>query len=159
MAKTASVPRAGDQAPAFEAQAHTGETIRLEDLRGKPVVLYFYPKDDTPGCTVEAKQFQASVADFQKAGATVLGVSPDDVDSHCKFADKFSLTFPLLADTDHALAEQYGVWVEKNRFGRKYWGVQRATFLIGPDGTIQQAWPKVKPEGHAAEVLSAIGGS
>lgn len=156
MPKASNVPEAGDTAPAFEVESHTGTIVKLEDLRGKLVVLYFYPKDDTPGCTVEAKAFEASAAEFEKEGAVVLGVSPDDIGSHCKFADKFSLSFPLLADTDHAVAEKYGVWVEKNRFGKKYWGVQRATFLIGPDGEVLQAWPKVKPEGHAEEVLSAV---
>jgi peroxiredoxin Q/BCP len=157
MAKnTGAVPEAGQEAPAIELPAGTGETVRLSDLKGRPVVLYFYPKDDTPGCTIEANEFQAHLQDFEKAGATVLGVSPDDAKSHCKFSDKFGLKFTLLSDTEHEVAEKYGVWVEKNRYGRKYWGVQRATFLIAPDGRIAKVWPSVKPEGHAQEVLEAV---
>ncbi len=151
------MPQMGEEAPDFELSAHDGQTVRLSGLRGKPVVLYFYPKDDTPGCTIEAEAFRDAAADFERAGAVVLGVSPDGVESHCKFADKYALNFPLLCDTGHAVAERYGVWVEKNSFGKKRWGVQRATFLIGPDGVIQQVWPKVKPEGHPAEVLAALG--
>jgi peroxiredoxin Q/BCP len=118
--------------------------------------VYFYPKDDTPGCTVEAKAFQAALPKFAKAGAEILGISPDGIESHCKFADKFGLEFTLLADENHAVAGKYGVWVEKSMYGKKYWGVQRATFLIDSEGRIANVWPKVKPDGHAEEVFAAI---
>lgn len=152
----AAVVEAGKKAPAFTAKTGRGATVKLADLRGKPVVLYFYPKDNTSGCTVEAQQFQASLAEFEEAGAVVLGVSPDSAKSHCNFADKFELKFDLVVDEDHALAEKFGVWVEKSMYGRKYMGIQRATFLIGPDGIVAKAWPKVKPNGHAADVLEAV---
>jgi len=156
MASEASIPEVGQKAPAFSMQSNTGAKVSLSGLKGKNVVLYFYPKDDTPGCTVEAKEFRDGVGDFTKLGAVVLGVSPDSVESHCKFIDKFDLNFELLADTDHEVAEKYGLWVEKSMYGKKYWGVQRATFLIDGTGKIAKAWPKVKPEGHAAEVLEAL---
>lgn len=157
MAKTSlTMPQVGDEAPNFEATTGTGERVTLEGFRGRPVVLYFYPKDDTPGCTVEAGEFQALLPEFRKADAEVLGVSPDDGPSHCKFADKYGLEFPLLADTSHELAEKYGAWVEKNMYGRKYWGVQRSTFLIDREGRIARVWPKVRPAGHAEEVLEAV---
>ena len=155
-AKDSAMPAQGQKAPAIELKSATGEKVNLAGLKGKPVVVYFYPKDDTPGCTVEAKGFQAALPKFTKAGAEILGISPDGVDSHCKFADKYGLDFPLLADEHHAVAEKYGVWVEKNMYGKKYWGVQRATFLIDAQGKIARVWPKVKPEGHAEEVLAAI---
>ena len=150
------LPKVGTKAPAISVKDGAGKTVKLSDFKGKPVVLYFYPKDDTPGCTVEAKEFQASMKTFEKAGAVVIGVSPDSQKSHCKFAEKFGLTFTLLCDEDHAVAEKYGLWVEKSMYGKKYMGVQRATFLIDGDGKIAKVWPKVKPEGHAAEVLAAI---
>jgi peroxiredoxin Q/BCP len=157
MAKaTGGMPEAGTPAPDFELLDGNGRKVRLRDFKGKPVVLYFYPKDNTPGCTVEAKGFQEHLDAFRAAGAEVLGVSPDNAQAHCKFADKFGLQFTLLCDTEHALAEKYGVWVEKSMYGKKYWGVQRATFLIGPDGAIARVWPKVKPDGHAEEVLEAL---
>jgi len=157
MAKTpATLPEAGKKAPAFSLPASGGKKLGLAGLKGRWVVLYFYPKDDTPGCTTEAKGFRDAAPAFEERNAVVLGVSPDDVASHCKFIDKHGLNFQLLADTDHALAEKYGVWVEKNMYGKKYMGVQRATFLIGPDGKIVRVWPKVKPADHAAEVLDAI---
>lgn len=151
-----AVPEAGMKAPAFNLPAASGGQVKLSGLKGSLVVLYFYPKDDTPGCTIEANEFQASLGEFKKRGAIILGVSPDGTESHCKFAKKFGLEFDLLADADHETAEKYGVWVEKNMYGKKYMGIQRATFLIDRNGVIAAAWPKVKPEGHAAEVLAAI---
>ena len=148
--------QAGDKAPAFSLPADTGETIALKDLKGKPVVLYFYPKDDTPGCTVEACEFRDSWKEVKKSGAVVLGVSPDSVGSHQKFKTKYSLPFPLLADEGHALAEAYGAWGEKSMYGRKYQGILRTTFIIGKDGRIARVFEKVKPKGHAAEVLAAL---
>jgi thioredoxin-dependent peroxiredoxin len=128
----------------------------LAELKGKNVVLYFYPKDDTPGCTKEACGFRDAFAEFEKAGAIVLGVSPDSVASHEKFTTKFKLPFPLLADPDKEIVQAYGVWGEKSFMGRKYLGTLRMTFLIGPDGRIRKIWPKVKPEEHAPEVLAAL---
>lgn len=148
-------PVAGKKAPAFQLPASGGGEISLASLKGKPVVLYFYPKDDTPGCTLEANEFRDVMPQFEQLGVTVLGVSPDSVRKHCKFIEKFNLNFQLLADEDHAVCEKYGLWVEKSMYGKKYMGVQRATFLINGDGKIVMAWPKVKPEGHAAEVLAA----
>lgn len=150
------IPAAGSKAPEFSLAADNDETVKLKDLHGRPVVLYFYPKDDTSGCTVEACEFRDNWKTVQKTGAVVLGVSPDDTASHRKFKDKFSLPFPLLADTDHKVAERYGVWGEKSMYGRKYQGILRTTFLIGPDGRIARVFEKVKPAGHAAEVLEAI---
>ncbi len=150
------IPKEGSKAPAITLKGGNGDTVKLSDFKGKFVVLYFYPKDDTPGCTIEAKEFQASLAAFKKAGAVVIGISPDSEKSHCKFADKFGLKFTLLADEGHVVTEKYGLWVEKSMYGKKYMGVQRATFLIGGDGKIVKVWPKVKPEGHAKEVLDAI---
>jgi len=150
------MPEAGKKAPAFNLPTNTGKKLSLSSLKGKWVVLYFYPKDDTPGCTIEAKEFRDAATDYELRNAVILGISPDDVASHCKFIDKHALNFLLLADTEHAIAEKYGVWVEKNMYGKKYMGVQRATFLIDPQGKLAQVWPKVKPEGHAAEVLAAI---
>lgn len=146
----------GDKAPAFSLPADSGETIALKDLKGKPVVLYFYPKDDTSGCTVEACEFRDSWKDVKKTGALVLGVSPDSTTSHKKFKDKYSLPFPLLADEGHVVAEAYGAWGEKSMYGRKYQGILRTTFLIGKDGRISRVFEKVKPNGHAAEVLAAL---
>ena len=150
------MPEEGKKAPAFTLPGSSGKKVKLSDLKGKPVVLYFYPKDDTPGCTVEAKGFRDHADAFDKFGAVVLGVSPDGVASHCKFRDKFDLNFELLADEDHAVAEKYGVWVEKSMYGKKYWGVQRATFLIDGTGKIAKVWPKVKPDEHPEEVLAAL---
>lgn len=149
---------AGDKAPAFTAATGMGENVRLSQYKGQYVVLYFYPKDDTPGCTTEAKEFRDAIDEFEAAGAVVLGISPDSPESHCKFIDRFELNFPLLADENHAIAEKYGVWVEKNMYGKKYMGVQRATFLIDPKGKIVEAWPKVKPQGHAEQVLKVLDG-
>ena len=138
-----------------------GTALRLSALRGRNVVLYFNPKDDTPGCTVEACELRDAFPRFSKSNAVILGVSPDSVVSHQKFKKKFELPFTLLADTNHAIAESYGVWVEKSMYGKKYWGVQRATFVIDKKGSVAKVYPKVKPEGHAAEVeaeLTKIGG-
>ena len=146
----------GKKAPAFSLKATDGSTVRLSELKGKPVVLYFYPKDDTPGCTKEACAFRDRQSELQKSGAVVLGVSPDDVDSHVKFSDKFELNFPLLADTNHAVAEKYGAWREKNMYGKISMGIQRSTFLIDTDGKIAKVWKRVKVDGHDQQVLDAI---
>ena len=146
-----------DIAPDFELQADDGSTVRLSDFRGRKLVLFFYPKDDTPGCTIEACEFRDRNQDLAASGAVVLGVSPDTVESHRKFRDKYGLDFRLLADTDHRVAEAYGVWQQKSMYGRKYWGVARTTFLIDEEGRIARVFEKVKPAGHAAEVLEAIG--
>jgi peroxiredoxin Q/BCP len=148
--------KVGDRAPDFAAPGLGGKQISLSDLKGKPVVLYFYPKDDTPGCTKEACGFRDGFADFKEAGAVVLGVSVDSVKSHAKFAAKFSLPFILLADEDKFIVQAYGVWGQKKFMGRTYMGTHRVTFLIGPDGRIAKIWPAVKPEDHAAEVLAAL---
>lgn len=146
----------GDKAPAFTVATSGGGTISLKDYTGKHVILYFYPKDDTPGCTKEACAFRDGFADFKKKGAVILGVSPDSVKSHDKFVGKFKLPFTLLADEEKKIVNDYGVWGEKMFMGRKYMGVFRVTFLIGPDGKIKKIWPSVKPEEHAAEVLAAL---
>lgn len=145
----------GDRAPEFQLPADDGRTIRLADLRGRKVVLFFYPKDDTPGCTIEACEFRDAVQrmDPDDTEAVVLGISPDPVDSHRKFRDKYDLNFPLLADTDHSVAEAYGVWKRKSFFGKKYWGVERSTFVIDEEGRIERAMRKVSPRGHARAVL------
>jgi peroxiredoxin Q/BCP len=146
----------GDRAPEFTVSTSGGGRLSLADFKGKNVILYFYPKDDTPGCTKEACAFRDGFADFKKKGAVVLGVSPDSVKSHDKFVEKFKLPFTLLADEDRRIVQDYGVWGEKSFMGRRYMGVYRVTFLIGPDGVIKKIWPKVKPEEHAAEVLAAL---
>ncbi|HEY9171750.1 MAG TPA: thioredoxin-dependent thiol peroxidase [Verrucomicrobiae bacterium] len=146
----------GDPAPAFTARTNGGGTVSLADFQGQRVVLYFYPKDETPGCTKEACAFRDHFAEFQKRGAVVLGVSPDSVKSHDKFAGKHRLPFILLADENREVVQAYGVWGEKVFMGRKYLGTHRVTFLIGPDGRIKKIWPQVKPDGHAAEVLAAL---
>ena len=146
----------GQTAPDFELQADDGTTVHLAALRGKPVVLYFYPADDTPGCTKEACAFRDRKSELTAGGAVVLGVSPDDVASHGKFRDKYSLNFPLLADPGHKVADLYGAWREKNMYGKKSMGIQRSTFLIGADGTVRKAWKRVNVEGHDAAVLAAL---
>ena len=146
----------GDKAPDFSAPTNGGGTISLGELKGKNVILYFYPKDDTPGCTKEACAFRDDFAAFKKKGAVILGVSADSVKAHDKFVKKFELPFPLLADEDKKIVEAYGVWGQKSFMGRKYMGIHRVTFLIGPDGNIRKIWPKVKPEEHAEEVLAAL---
>lgn len=147
---------AGDKAPAFSVPDDSGATVTLRQCKGKPVVLYFYPKDDTSGCTAEACGFRDHWKAVQKAGAVVLGVSPDGVASHQKFRAKYRLPFPLLADTDHAVAEAYGVWGRKSMYGRTYFGILRTTFLIDAKGRIARVFEKVKPTGHAEEVLAAL---
>ena len=146
----------GNKAPAFTLPDQEGKPVKLSSFKGKPVVLYFYPRDDTPGCTQEACDFRDSYAGLKKAGAVLLGVSPDDVKSHGKFTAKHALPFPLLADTDHAVAEAYGAWAEKSMYGRKYMGIVRSTFLIDADGKLARVWPKVKVRGHAEEVREAL---
>jgi peroxiredoxin Q/BCP len=146
----------GETAPDFSLLSDAGETIKLSDYRGKPVVLYFYPKDDTPGCTKEACAFRDRSAEIARRGAVLLGVSPDDVESHGKFRDKYSLNFPLLADAGHQVADRYGAWREKNMYGKKSMGIQRSTFLIGGDGKVRRAWKKVSVDGHDDEVLAAL---
>jgi peroxiredoxin Q/BCP len=146
----------GEKAPAFALAADDGSQIKLADLKGSPVVLYFYPADDTPGCTREACAFRDRAGELKKLGAKVLGVSPDDVASHGKFRDKFQLNFPLLADPDHAVAEKFGAWREKNMYGKKSMGIVRSTFLIGADGVIKKVWRSVKVDGHDEAVLAAL---
>jgi len=152
------IPSVGSKAPDFQLPDHTGKTVSLSQLAGKNVVLYFYPKDDTPGCTREACNFRDEHSALTKAGAVVLGVSPDGATSHQKFATKYSLPFPLLSDTEHKVADAYGVWGEKSLYGRKFIGLTRATFLIDAQGNVKQVWPKVKVDGHVAQVLTALTG-
>jgi len=146
----------GETAPDFTLKDDKGSDVRLSGFRGKPVVLYFYPKDDTPGCTKEACAFRDRRADLQERGAVVLGVSPDDVASHGQFRDKYSLNFPLLADDGHQVAERYGAWREKTFMGRTSMGVQRSTFLIDREGKVAKAWKKVNVDGHEEQVLAAL---
>ena len=146
----------GRKAPDFTLTDDSGNKVKLSRLRGKPVVLYFYPRDDTPGCTTQACNFRDANAKLAKAGATVLGVSPDTLQSHVKFRDKFDLNFPLLADPDHKVAEKYGAWREKTRFGKTAMGIQRSTFIIDADGVVQKMWKSVKPDGHDEQVLGAL---
>ena len=149
----------GDKAPPFKTIDQDGKSVSLSDFKGQKAVLYFYPKDDTPGCTKEACGFRDGWSKFRKRRIAVLGVSVDDAKSHRKFADKFSLPFTLLADTDKSIVNAYGVWGEKSMYGRKYMGTNRVTYLIDEKGKIAAVWPKVKPEGHADEILAAAGGS
>jgi peroxiredoxin Q/BCP len=146
----------GDKAPDFTAKAADGSTISLADFKGRHVVLYFYPRDDTPGCTKEACAFRDTYPNLKKKDAVVIGVSTDSAASHSKFASKFQLPFLLAADEDKKIVEAYGVWGQKSFLGRKYMGTHRVTFLIGPDGRIKKIWPTVKPAQHADEVLAAI---
>jgi len=146
----------GDKAPAFSLPASGGRTVALKDYKGRPLLLYFYPKANTPGCTTEACAFQEALPQLGKLGVDVIGVSPDAMKPIENFAAKYGLTFPLASDPEHAVAEAYGVWVEKSMYGRKYMGIERSTFLIGKDGRIAQAWHKVKAPGHAAAVREAI---
>lgn len=143
-------------APDFVLKDETGTERRLSEFRGKPVVLYFYPKDDTPGCTTEACEFRDDTADYAKAGVVILGVSPDSPKSHLKFKEKYNLPFTLLADEEHAVCETYGVWVLKSMYGREYYGVARTTFVIDADGKIIKVFEKVTPKGHSAEILAAL---
>jgi peroxiredoxin Q/BCP len=152
------IPQIGTQAPAFKLSDQNGNDVQLSQLKGKHVVLYFYPKDNTSGCTREACDFRDEHSALQAAGAVVLGVSPDDARSHQKFATRYTLPFPLLVDTDHKVAEAYGAWGEKSLYGRKFLGIIRATFLIDPQGKVARVWPKVKVDGHVQEVLQALQG-
>ena len=146
----------GQKAPNFSVQDDSGKNVKLSDFKGKKVVLYFYPKDDTPGCTKEACNFRDGLSSISKSGAVVLGVSPDDVKSHQKFKTKFNLNFPLLADTDKTIVEAYDVWKEKSMYGKKYMGVERTTFIIDEDGKISHIFPKVKVDEHYDEVVEAL---
>jgi len=150
-------PKEGAKAPEFRLMSDQGKEVSLKDFKGKSrVVLYFYPKDDTPGCTVEACAFRDNIKKIEKMDTVVLGVSPDNVDSHNKFIDKFKLPFILLSDADKKVCEDYGVWVQKSMYGKEYMGVARTTFIIGKDGNIGKIYEKVKPEGHAEEVLEFL---
>jgi thioredoxin-dependent peroxiredoxin len=151
-----SMPSPGDVAPDVTLPDHEGTVHRLSDQRGRWTILYFYPKDNTPGCTTEACGFRDANDAIVERGADVWGISPQGAASKRTFREKFQLPFALLADEDHAVAEAYGTWVEKENYGKRYWGVARTTFLVDPDGVVARVWPKVKPEGHAAEVLAAL---
>jgi thioredoxin-dependent peroxiredoxin len=146
----------GQKAPAFTLTDDNGNKVRLSDFAGKPVVLYFYPKDDTPGCTREACAFRDAQSDLKKAGAVVLGVSADDAESHADFRDKYQLNFPLLVDADHKVAEKYGAWREKNMYGKISMGIQRSTYLIDPAGKVARVWKRVQVDGHDQQVLKAL---
>jgi peroxiredoxin Q/BCP len=151
-----SMPNVGDPAPEFALPDEHGTSHRLADQRGRWTILYFYPKDDTPGCTVEACEFRDANESITERGADVWGVSPQGAASKRAFREKLGLPFTLLADEDHAVCDAYGTWIEKEKYGRTYWGTGRSTYLVDPDGRIARVWPKVKPEGHAAEVLAAL---
>lgn len=153
---TMAMPEVGEQAPEVVLPDDTGTERRLSDQRGKWVVLYFYPKDDTPGCTTEACEFRDAISEIRARDAEVWGVSVLGSGSKAAFKRKFDLPFVLLADEKHEIAERYGTWVQKENYGRKYWGVKRSTFLVDPDGKVARAWPTVKAAGHAAEVLAAL---
>ena len=146
----------GDKAPRFTLQADDGSKVSLASQEGRYVVLYFYPKDDTPGCTREACSFRDRRADFERLGAKVFGISPDSAASHVKFREKYELNFPLLADPDHAVAEKYGAWREKNMYGKKSMGIQRSPYIIDPKGKVARLWKSVKVDGHDAQVLKAL---
>jgi thioredoxin-dependent peroxiredoxin len=148
--------REGDKAPDFTLRSDGDDEITLSSLRGGPVVVYFYPKDDTPGCTTQACGIRDSWGDFEERGAVVLGISPDSETSHLKFKEKFGLPFTLLADPDHRTAEDYGVWVEKKNYGKTYMGIERSTFVIDADGNVSKIMRRVKPDTHAADVLAAL---
>lgn len=151
------MPEAGTPAPDFEGKTQTGETVRLSDFRGKKVALYFYPKDDTPGCTKQACNLRDHLQTLREAGIVVLGVSGDDVDSHRKFAGKYHLPFPLIADPEHEILEKYGVWGERNLYGRKFMGIKRTTFLIDENGVIRHVFKRPKVSEHAEEILAKFG--
>jgi thioredoxin-dependent peroxiredoxin len=153
---SAYVLNTGSAAPDFTMPTNGGSSVTLSKLKGQNVVLYFYPKDDTPGCTIEAKDFRDLMGDFKKSNAVIIGVSKDDVKSHDKFAEKFCLPFTLASDTDGSVCDAYGTWIEKSMYGKKYMGIDRVTFLIDKQGKIAQIWNKVKVDGHAKEVLEAV---
>jgi thioredoxin-dependent peroxiredoxin len=157
-APSTALPAVGQPAPEFLLSTDTGDAVSLADYKGKAVVLYFYPKDDTSSCTVEACGFRDGMPRFRKGKAVILGISPDTVKSHRKFKEKFDLNFTLLADIDHAVAERYGVWQEKTLYGHTYMGVERTTFLIDADGVLRKVFEKVRSEGHADEVAEALAG-
>lgn len=146
----------GDKAPSFTAKSDAGTQFSSADMKGKAFVLYFYPKDDTPGCTKEACTFSENISAFNKLDVPVIGVSKDSVESHKKFKEKYGLKFPLLSDADGKICDAFGTWVEKSMYGRKYMGIDRATFIIGPDGKIKSVWRKVKVPGHIEDVLKAL---
>ena len=146
----------GRKAPAFKLPSSSGDTLALQDLAGKYVILYFYPRDNTPGCTTEANDFNKALRKIGARDAVVVGVSKDSIESHCKFADKYKLKFPLLSDPDGKMLEKYGAWGEKNMYGKKSMGIIRSTVLIGPDGKIIKHWPKVKVQGHVDDVIAAL---
>jgi peroxiredoxin Q/BCP len=148
--------RVGDALPDFDLETGGGRRLRTDELRGRRTVLYFYPKDDTSGCTLEAREFTTLLGEFAERGVGVVGVSPDPPRSHDRFAAKCEIAFPLISDPDKVLCQAMGVWVEKSMYGRAYMGVERSTFLVGPDGRLEREWRKVKPDGHAAEVLAAV---
>lgn len=148
----------GKKAPAFALKNAAGKTVKLSDFKGRKVVIYFYPKDLTPGCTTEACAFRDDYAELQARGVEVLGVSADDVASHLKFSEKYNLPFQLLSDPDHTMIEKYGAWGEKSMYGKKYWGVVRMTYIIDEEGLVTHVFPKVKPDGHSREILTALGG-
>ncbi|MCS7002697.1 MAG: thioredoxin-dependent thiol peroxidase [Dehalococcoidia bacterium] len=157
MTESTTVIKEGDRAPDFTLPSADGTPVSLADFRGKQaVVLYWYPKDDTPGCTTEACSFRDNLAVVQSKGAVVLGASPDSVKSHAKFAAKHALSFPLLSDEDATVAQAYGVWVEKSMYGKKYFGIERSTFLIDKDGVVRKVWRKVNPNKHVPEVIAAL---
>jgi len=146
----------GAKAPAFTLKADDGSKVKMSELKGQPVVIYFYPKDDTPGCTKEACAFRDRSGELTKLGATVFGVSPDSVESHVKFKQKYKLNFPLLADEDHEVAEKFGAWREKNMYGKKSMGIQRSTFLLDATGKVAKVWKKVSVDGHDQQVIDAL---
>ena len=148
---------AGDKAPAFTLPDQDGKKVSLKDFKGRPVIVYFYPRDDTPGCTKEACQFNDNLRAFSRSKASIVGISADSAESHKKFRAKYGLKFPLLTDADHKVGEAYGAWGEKTLYGKKSIGVIRSTFLIGPDGKVQRAWYRVKADGNAAKVLEEVG--
>ena len=152
-------PEVGSQAPPFDRESDGGERVTLESLHGRPAVLYFYPKDDTPGCTRQACSIRDSWSQFERAGVALYGVSPDSAESHTTFKQKYSLPFPLLADADHSMADAFGVWVEKTNYGKTYWGVTRSTFIIDGEGTVVHVIEKASPKTHAADVLAVLEGA
>ena len=154
-----STPTIGSPAPAFSRESDTGERVSLESLRGRPAVLYFYPKDDTPGCTRQASSIRDNWGEFERSGIALYGVSPDTTESHVRFKQKYGLPFPLLADPDHSMAEAYGTWVEKKNYGKTYMGIERSTFVIDDEGRVAKVMRRVKPDTHAEKVLAELPGS